>query len=98
MREVTISDRELQALIAPALISWLKAKGFQGGLPSGEHNGFWFPISLDFAGEVHAVRYEDGTWIFSQELNERLIQRTHSAREDFARVLVSTAMALKGAG
>lgn len=79
MRELRLSDAELQALIAPALRKKLKAAGFAFGTATDEHAGFYFPINLALAGSISVVRYEDGTWVFAQETNATLADRTADA-------------------
>ena len=98
MKELRIGDRELQALIAPALTARLKAEGFHTGVPTTEHCGFYFPINLCLAGDIEIVRHEDGTWIFSQEVDDRLASRTFAALEDHSVVCATAAVAFKGAG
>ena len=67
MRTLTLTDAELQRLIAPAIRKRLKAAGFQTGTPSDDHAGFFFPIDLNICGKVDVTRHEDGTWTFEQE-------------------------------
>jgi hypothetical protein len=67
MRTLTMTDRELQRLIAPAIRKRLKAAGFHTGTSSDDHAGFFFPIDLNLSGSVEVTRHEDGTWTFEQE-------------------------------
>lgn len=75
MRELRITDEDLQALIADALRDKLKAAGFNTVVGSTEHAGFFFPINLGLAGQCTVTRHEDGTWTFTQEDNARLAER-----------------------
>jgi hypothetical protein len=74
--ELRMDDRELARLIAPALQQRLREAGFKTGTASNRNAAFYMPINLDLAGHVAVTRYEDGTWIFSQEVNSCLVQRT----------------------
>jgi hypothetical protein len=81
MRSFQISDRDLQALIAPALRAKLAAAGFKMGAVmdgrSGDPNcAFYFPINLNLAGDCGVRRDEDGTWTISQEESPLLADRT----------------------
>ena len=66
MRELRMTDGELQRLIAPAIRKKLKAAGFVSGTPSDEHAGYFFPINIEMNG-LEVTRHEDGTWTFVQE-------------------------------
>ena len=70
-----MNDRELAALVAPVLQRKLREAGFKTGTSSDHHSAFYIPINLDLAGYVSVIRYEDGTWIFSQEVNSRVAER-----------------------
>jgi hypothetical protein len=76
MREVRMTDSELQKLVAPALREHLKKAGFFTGASSIDHCGYFFPINIDLAGAVKITRHEDGTWTFMQEMDVELSQRT----------------------
>lgn len=76
MREVQITDAELERLIAPAIRKRLRAAGFKMGTASDEvPSAFMFPINLNLAGVVGVHRSEDGVWTFSQEDNPMLADR-----------------------
>ena len=76
MRELRISDAELQGIIAPLLRTRLKEAGFAVGTPSDqEPTTFVFPINLDLVGAVAVTREEDGTWWFQQEADPMLFDR-----------------------
>lgn len=79
MREVQISDAELQALIAPPIRERLKAAGFQTGASVTASCGVFLPVFLDMAGSIEVERTEDGMWTFRQELNVELADRTADA-------------------
>ena len=67
MKEMRITDAELQAMIAPALKARLHAAGFTPGFCDAEHCGFFFPVNLELAGTCTVTREEDGTWTFAQQ-------------------------------
>jgi len=69
VKELRITDAELQSMIAPALKAKLHAAGFQRGFCDAEHCGFFFPINLELAGTCTVTRNEDGTWTFTQQDN-----------------------------
>ena len=76
MKELHITDAELQKLIAPALRKRLKAAGFHTGTASDDNCAFFFPINLSVAGSVKVTRHEDGTWCIQQETSPALSERT----------------------
>ena len=79
MRELRITDAELQALIAPGLRARLKQAGFRNGTASNDHTGFFFPINLEIAGSCTVGRLEDGTWVFTQVDDAVIAERTELA-------------------
>jgi hypothetical protein len=81
MRELKLTDREVASLIGNALRRKLRKSGFTMGTSTHEHAGFYFPISLDLAGSVSVERFEDGTWLFKQEMNAMLQERTEQTFE-----------------
>jgi hypothetical protein len=88
MRELRLTDGELQKLVAPAIRAHLKTAGFHTGASSCNNNAFFFPINLDLAGDVRVTRHEDGTWVFTQETYPALAERT----DDCEGLLVSALM------
>jgi hypothetical protein len=66
MRELTMTDAQLQKLVGSALRKKLRAAGFVAGMPSDENDSCFFPINLEVPG-LSIVRHEDGFWTFSQE-------------------------------
>lgn len=80
MKELRLTDRELQ-LIAPALRDRLSKAGFvaqdsEGNQPA----GFAFPITLNLVGDVELRRDEDeGVWIFRQVEHGDVAERTEFA-------------------
>lgn len=84
MKEVRLSNRELQALIAPGLIAKLKAAGFQAGRSSGECCAVVFPINLNFSGTVDIERTDDGVWTFRQQDDVDVASRTEFAAQAHA--------------
>jgi len=81
MKELRLSDRELQDIVGPALRAKLKVAGFVSGTPSNDHTAFFFPINLDLAGDVVVTRHEDATWSITQECDLTLLERTQAAGE-----------------
>lgn len=76
MRELQITDAELERLIAPAIRKRMRAAGFKMGTASDEvPSAFVFPINLNLAGVVGVHRSEDGVWTFSQEDDPMLADR-----------------------
>lgn len=68
MRELRLTDRDLQALVAPGLRAKLRAAGFKIGRSSGEFPAALFvPISLDLVGWCQFTRDEDGVWTILQD-------------------------------
>ena len=68
MRELRITDVELQKMIAPVLRKRLRKAGFAMGAASADGPPtYMFPINLDLAAFVTVIRREDGTWLFQQE-------------------------------
>jgi hypothetical protein len=76
MKQLTMTDKEVQALIAPAIRKKLKAAGFVSGTASDDHAGYLFPIDLQLAGAITIQRHDDGTWVFQQEEDLTLMERT----------------------
>lgn len=79
MKEVRISDAQLQQIIGRPLVEHLRRNGFQTGRGTHEQCSIAMPIELDLAGAVDIIRSEDGIWTFRQELDYAL-----SARMEFA--------------
>ena len=79
MKQITMTDLELQKLVGEALRARLRKEGFVPGSASDEHNGFYFPVSLELAGDVKVTRFADGTWTFEQETNQMLAERIASS-------------------
>ena len=76
MREVQITDAELERLIAPAIRKFMRRVGFKMGTPSDETpSAFMFPINLNLSGAIGVHRSEDGVWTFSQEDDPMLADR-----------------------
>lgn len=98
MKELRLTDAELQALIAPALRAKLRAAGFEAGRPSTIHGYpfFFLPINLDLAGQVSIERSEDGTWMFRQEQNPIVVERTEVAEECHRGAQMQTLIAMEG--
>ena len=68
MRELRITDVELQKMIAPVLRKRLRKAGFAMGAASADGPPtYLFPINLDLAAFVTVIRREDGTWLFQQD-------------------------------
>jgi hypothetical protein len=81
VKELRLTDRELQALIAPALLARLKAAGFVTAHSEGAQPvGFAFPITLNLAGEVTLHRSDEGVWTLTQLSDGDLAERTEFAQ------------------
>jgi hypothetical protein len=76
VRELQISDAELQKIIATGIRKKLKDFGFKTGPASDGNQGFFFPINLDLSGEISVVRTADGVWTFTQEDDAIFADRT----------------------
>lgn len=79
MREIRISDAELQKLIATALRKRLVEGGFRSGAREDVNCSAFFPINLDLSGCVTVQRDDDGFWTFTQEVDEVAGDRTAEA-------------------
>lgn len=80
MKELRLTDGEMQALVANKLRAKLRAAGFKMGPPADqEPPTFYFPININVAGEVAIVRHEDGTWTILQDEHGMLADRTAAA-------------------
>lgn len=81
MKELRLTDRELQDMIAPALRARLRAAGFEPMHSDGaEPMGFSLPITLDLAGDVTLERnIDEGIWTFRQVAHGDLADRTDFA-------------------
>jgi hypothetical protein len=75
VRELRITDGELQTLIATALRRKLAKAGFKTGTPSDANAAFFFPINLELTGDCEVIRHEDGTWTFTQEETPMIADR-----------------------
>lgn len=82
-----MDDRELAALIAPALQQKLREAGFKTGTASNRNAAFYMPINLDLAGHVSVERYEDGTWVFSQVTDNCMVTYLDEANAIFVKML-----------
>ena len=78
MKELRLTDAELRALIAPALLDKLRCAGFATATAAGaaEPCAFYFPINLALAGEVTVNRSTEGVWTITQECDPLLAERT----------------------
>lgn len=76
MRELRITDGELQRMIGGVLRERLAKAGFRMGTPSDAiPSSFFFPVCLNLDGDVDVVRDADGHWTITQdkpEITERL--------------------------
>ena len=73
MRTLTLTDAEVQKLIASAIRKRLKAAGFHTGTASDDHSGFFFPIDLGLAGQVGVTRHEEDVYKRQVEKADRII-------------------------
>lgn len=70
MRELRLTDQEIQRLVAPKLVAKLRKAGFVMGRSSGEFpSALFVPISLDLTGWCSFTRDHDGVWTFQQDEN-----------------------------
>lgn len=68
MRELRITDGELQRLIGGALREKLARAGFRMGTPTAATpTSFFFPICLNLDGEITVERDADGCWTIVQD-------------------------------
>jgi hypothetical protein len=89
MKELRITDQDLQALVAPALRERLKKVGFVLGRSTGEFPAaVWVPINLDLVGWCHFVRTDDGVWVFQQDEN-RMAEIVADGREDHGEAIAT---------
>ena len=66
MRELRLTDAELQQLVATSLREALIKAGFARGSSVERVGSFMMPINLDLAGNITIERGEDGVWTFRQ--------------------------------
>ena len=77
MKQLSITSTELQALVAGALKSRLRAAGFALGPGDGvERACFMIPVNLGMTGNCQLTYHEDGTWLFEQEDDDKVADRT----------------------
>lgn len=68
MREITITDGELQKMIGEGIRRRLRAAGFVLGTSERDiSRTYLFPINLDLTGAVEVFRHEDGVWTIRQD-------------------------------
>lgn len=69
MKELRITDAELQRLVGTALRLYLERRGFKMASSSaGARGGYYvFPVNLGLADRVEVERYGDGTWAIRQQ-------------------------------
>jgi hypothetical protein len=81
MREIRLTDQELQKLVAPVLRGYLRRRGFVMGRSSAEFpTSLFVPISLDLVGWCNFERDADGVWTIQQDEN-RMADLMAEARE-----------------
>lgn len=88
MKTLSISDRDLQELIAPGLRKKLAAAGFVMGATMDARSedpncAFYFAINLNLAGVCSVSRDADGEWTIRQEVNQKLAERTMASHESY---------------
>jgi hypothetical protein len=79
LKQLELSDAQVQELVAPALLKRLRDAGFHTGVPTDTATTVYVPINLDLVGDVEIVRYEDGTWVFRQQTTEVAGMLEHAA-------------------
>lgn len=94
MKELRLTDAELQALIAPALRARLQESGFAFGRPMDarldEFDIMLFPIGLDLAGLASVERDLEGVWTFRQIDSAVLHDRTADALRSHVAAIMGT--------
>jgi hypothetical protein len=90
LRELRITDTELQEMIGTALRERLRKAGFRHGTPSDDLYAFNLPITLDLAGTVYVRRTEDGVWTITQE-EDAIMERLAEAGIAFAEAVGNSA-------
>lgn len=74
-----ISDRDLQAMIAPRLKDALRRAGFKIGTNGDGHACFMIPVNVGLIGTSQLTLQEDGNWLFQQEESEVIADRVTDA-------------------
>lgn len=88
MKTLSISDRDLQKLIAPALRKKLAGAGFVMGATmdvrsDDPNSSFYFPINMNLAGVCSVLRGADGIWTICQQVDQALAERTMASHESY---------------
>ena len=97
MKQLAISAVELQTLVATALRDKLRAAGFKLGPGDGqERSCFTIPVNLGMTGNCQLTYHEDGTWLFEQEDDATVADRTQDTFQSHFDAV--RAAALKNAG
>lgn len=89
MKELRITDAEMQRLVALPLRTYLIRHGFKHGEASTDHAIYAFPVALDLAGVVTVVHEDDGHWRFVQETDETLSDRLDSSLASHTEAVVA---------
>lgn len=85
MKEARISDAEMQRLVATALTKRLRASGLHTIDSSASRWAICLPVTINLAGVVVIDHDEDaGEWVFRQELEAELADRTAFAESAHA--------------
>lgn len=81
MKELQITDAQLQKIVGAALRKHLAAAGFRMGASSGETPPVYgLPVNLDLAGKFGVFHdCATGVWTITQEEDEVLCDRTTDA-------------------
>ncbi len=78
MKQLSIKSDELQSLVATALKARLRAAGFKLGSSDGlERSCLMIPVNVGMTGYCQLTYHEDGTWLFEQEDDTVVAERTH---------------------
>lgn len=91
-RELKLTDRELQDLIAPPLRNKLREAGFAMGASmtlEGFSSAFYFPINLDLSGVCTVERDSDGVWTIRQCEDGVIADRIADASENLTEAIAN---------
>lgn len=67
MRELILTDAEMQKLVGTKIRQRLVKAGFKIGRSEGRNDSIWVPVDLNLLAGSHITRDEDGFWTFRQE-------------------------------
>jgi hypothetical protein len=79
VKELRISDRDLQKLIATGIKDALRRAGFKIGENGDGHACVMLPVNIGLTGISQVTHFEDGSWLFEQEETEQIYDRVSDA-------------------